>query len=578
MERNGSAATSTLFLDRIGEVTVTMDPGGFSWKLIGPKKDLVWFMANIATVFHVGVAILRFPCENLYFAMDQFWASCLCMNLRLKSENRIEFANIYAVEFIGWGLLEDANGRAGSFLSGSKLEMYRFVVHGFQRGRTCGSPWTLCEYTFGHKDLRTCESWVQQLIAQTNIEAVRPKNLLVFVHPSCGKGHGVKTWEMVESMFSRANVQTKVTITQRARHAYDLIASLSDKELSSFDGIVAVGGDGLFNEVLNGLLSSRHDAPYPPSSEELNNACKKDQNVQCMNNGIMCSRPLCNGATNMLSTPSSGSDDHEPLLSAVGSITSNGGSHDRGLPADADTVKVSFPNDWFRLGLIPAGSTDSIVVSTTGTRDPVTSALQIILGKRISLDIAQVVRWKTSPSSKEVPSVHYAASFAGCLVESLTYSISFTYVQPNKAPLEYLVIARYGFYGDVIKGSEGYRWMGPKRYDYAGTMAFLKHRSYEAEIKFLKTEEDVVNKKGTQTSERFHENLKKVVCRANCNICNDTNDSADLDISNISSQDSRWLQYRGCFLSVGAAVISCRNERAPEGLVAEAHLSDGKLV
>lgn len=61
-------------------------------------------------------------------------------------------------------------------------------------------------------------------------------------------------------------------------------------------------------------------------------------------------------------------------------------------------------------------------------------------------------------------------------LESLTYSISFTYVQPNKAPLEYLVISRYGFYGDVIKGSEGYRWMGPKRYDYAGTMAFLKHR------------------------------------------------------------------------------------------------------
>lgn len=32
----------------------------------------------------------------------------------------------------------------------------------------------------------------------------------MFVHPFCGKGHGVKTWEMVESMFSRANVQTKV--------------------------------------------------------------------------------------------------------------------------------------------------------------------------------------------------------------------------------------------------------------------------------------------------------------------------------------------------------------------------------
>lgn len=35
---------------------------------------------------------------------------------------------------------------------------------------------------------------------------------------------------------------------------------------------------------------------------------------------------------------------------------------------------------------------------------------------------------------------------------------------------------RYGFYGDVITESEKYRWMGPKRYDYAGTKVFLRHR------------------------------------------------------------------------------------------------------
>lgn len=39
-----------------------------------------------------------------------------------------------------------------------------------------------------------------------------------------------------------------------------------------------------------------------------------------------------------------------------------------------------------------------------------------------------------------------------------------------------LNIFRYGFYGDVITESEKYRWMGPKRYDYAGTRVFLKHR------------------------------------------------------------------------------------------------------
>ncbi|CAL9068189.1 ceramide kinase-like isoform X2 [Musa acuminata AAA Group] len=522
MERNGSASTSisTLFLDRVGEVAVTLDPDGLSWKPI--------------------------DCESS-------GSSCLCMNYRLKTENRIEFSSVYAVDLIDWGLIEDANRNSGSFFSGNKFEMYRFVVHGFHRGKTHGSPWTLCEYTFGHKDMHICQSWVERLIASTSTDAIRPKSLLVFVHPLCGKGNGVKTWETVAPIFSHAKVRTEVTVTQRAGHAFDCIASLSHRELSSFDGIVAVGGDGLFNEVLNGLLSSRHDAPYPPSPQELDN--KSDKNFQHLNNDISCGRASLNGAIGMLSAPLCGSDDLAPLLSAVESnglgiskCTTNNG------PCNADEdVKVSFPNDWFRLGLIPAGSTDAIVISTTGTRDPVTSALHIILGKKMSLDIAQVVRWKTSPSSTEVPSVRYAASFAG-----------------------------YGFYGDVIKESEGYRWMGPKRYDFAGTVAFLKHRSYEAKVTFLKTEEQETSNIASdiQTSQLFQKNSKNV-CRANCNICNDFKNaaqhSADVAVSPIHSQDSRWLEYKGRFLSVGAAIISCRNERAPKGLVAEAHLADGFL-
>ena len=51
--------------------------------------------------------------------------------------------------------------------------------------------------------------------------------------------------------------------------------------------------------------------------------------------------------------------------------------------------------------------------STTGERDPVNSALLIILGRRMSLDVAQVVRWKISPSAEILPTVRYAASFAG---------------------------------------------------------------------------------------------------------------------------------------------------------------------
>lgn len=62
MERNGSAATSTLFLDRIGEVTVTMDPGGFSWKLIG-TVSWCWIRTSVASNLDgsPGHSFLNFP-------------------------------------------------------------------------------------------------------------------------------------------------------------------------------------------------------------------------------------------------------------------------------------------------------------------------------------------------------------------------------------------------------------------------------------------------------------------------------------------------------------------------------------
>ncbi|EPS66378.1 hypothetical protein M569_08400, partial [Genlisea aurea] len=171
---------------------------------------------------------------------------------------------------------------------------------------------------------------------------------------------------------------------------------------------------------------------------------------------------------------------------------------------------------------------------TTGVRDPVTSALHIILGKRVDLDIAQLVRWRKTRSSveeEEEACIRYAASFAG-----------------------------YGFYGDVVSESEKLRWMGPKRYDVAGTKVFLEHRSYEAEVDYLEVESE---KPGTRGANN---------CRANCSVC-----SSGSDRTTAAAGGRKWSRSRGSFLSIGAAIISCRNEKAPDGLVAEAHLSDGFL-
>uniref|UniRef100_K3YQY0 Ceramide kinase n=1 Tax=Setaria italica TaxID=4555 RepID=K3YQY0_SETIT len=487
------------------------------------------------------------------------WSS---ITMQPKLDNKIKFSDVYAIELLDKGPICGPWNTRTAIQGKKNIEMHRFVVHGITRTRKRPSPLVPCEYIFGHGDLKTCKIWFDRLMACINNEGDRPKNLMVFVHPLCGKGRGVKNWETVAPLFDRAKIKTKVIVTDRAGHAYDTLASLSDIELKALEGVVA-GGDGLFNEVLNGILSSRHKASYPPTPEGFgyfgsNGNCKEQAK-----NGLNCSMPIPDSVNTMFPGNSSKCDDHEPLLSTsqpTGLEIPSSNSSKEPCIGDKDHL-VSFPNDWFRLGIIPSGSTDAIVLSTTGERDPVTSALLIILGRRMSLDIAQVVRWKSSPTAEVLPTVRYAASFAG-----------------------------YGFYGEVIRESENYRWMGPARYDFSGTMVFLKHRSYEAKVAFLESpntdsltesaEDDVT---GAQPLRFRQKRPRKIICRTNCFVCKEASTSGQnsedeiADSSRTICKNPKWVWSEGRFLSVGAAVISCRNERAPDGLVADAHLSDGFL-
>ncbi|KAL8247903.1 hypothetical protein R6Q59_009119 [Mikania micrantha] len=151
----------------------------------------------------------------------------------------------------------------------------------------------------------------------------------------------------------------------------------------------------------------------------------------------------------------------------------------------------------------------------------------------------------------------------------------------NKPHVRYAAsFAGYGFYGDVITESEKYRWMGPKRYDYAGTKVFLRHRSYEAKVAYMKVESEKTNMGANVRRIKAFWGLSKdserVVCRAKCDICNMTSVAQQREKPD-PKQESNWVRVKGRFLSIGAAVISCRNEKAPDGLVVDAHLSDGFL-
>lgn len=118
-------------------------------------------------------------------------------------------------------------------------------------------------------------------------------------------------------LFEEANITVNTIYTERANHARDYI---NEQLLDDYDGLISVGGDGMFSEVCHGLL--------------LKTAQQAGLNINDPNAHMV-----------------------PPKL---------------------------------RIGVIPAGSTDAVAFGTTGHNDPITNALQIIVGESLLIDIATV--------------------------------------------------------------------------------------------------------------------------------------------------------------------------------------------
>jgi ceramide kinase len=534
------------------------------------------------------------------FADDETCASALlcCGATTLKdTDGHLPVAEIFAVKTSGLGPVHQPI----SFSSATPKQLHRIEVHTFSRS---GAKWTPKVYVFGHTSGAVVRDWNQRIQVLLNEDSHRPKSLLVFVNPYGGKGSGVQIWKQVSSLFELAKIRTTVIKTERAGHAREVMTRITEEELNALDGVVVVGGDGFFNEVVNGLVKHRHKAPAAIMPQRLNSFYKKRTLLQQRYSEVNVLSSERGGLKQLLgerNTPPKNPLDQHPLLqkrsslsrleSALGqeskdvgtSQTDVGSEGPALIDAMAPVAKSNSPwstdieteksntilansNPNLRIGIIPAGSTDTVVISTTGARDPSTSALHIILGDSMPLDIVRVTGWKKhrdKTASSEVPEVRYAASFAG-----------------------------YGFYGDVMKNSEEMRYLGPARYDAAGFMVFMKHQSYEAEISFLDIPQTGSNPQTeipqgpwtrNKSSKLRPSDSKKVVCLANCTTCasgfdfshvlNGESDTEDVN----EMQAPTWKTCQAKFHSVGAAVMSCRNDKAPDGLVAHAHLADGLL-
>jgi len=133
-----------------------------------------------------------------------------------------------------------------------------------------------------------------------------------------GEGDSVYN-KKVLPLFEESNINVKTIYTEYANHARDY---LNENCFDNYDGLICVGGDGMFSEICFSLLSK--------TAQKFN------------------------------------------------------------LDLNDKNVKLVRPS--IRIGVIPAGSTDAVVFGTTGHNHPITSALQIITGQSIFIDIATVNR------------------------------------------------------------------------------------------------------------------------------------------------------------------------------------------
>ncbi|XP_060892099.1 ceramide kinase [Labrus mixtus] len=113
--------------------------------------------------------------------------------------------------------------------------------------------WRCAEVTFICPEEALCQHWVSSIRDQLAAITSRPKHLLVYINPYSGKRQGKHIYEQkVAPLFAQAGVSADVIVTAHANNARDHLRT--EAELKKYDGVVCVGGDGMFSEIIHGLI------------------------------------------------------------------------------------------------------------------------------------------------------------------------------------------------------------------------------------------------------------------------------------------------------------------------------------
>ena len=335
-------------------------------------------------------------------------------------------------------------------------------VHTVSKGSKLGD-WRPRAVSLLAPSSRAARAWARSISrSAASSHAGRPRALLVLLNPFGGsRGAAARVWARVARplLEGAAGIRCEVVETDSAGHAERAVRGLSLERLRALDGVVVVGGDGLFQEALNGLLAIRFGGnggggaslrALEASRLRLGHVPAGSTDALAWSiHGTRCPAAAClhvalgDGAR--LDVLALGPVPRDLLLApppASASAPEEGSGGGGGLSRD-DAAG--------RSPLTPSGAATSS--GGGGEGDGTCSSSPAA--------VPRVPPPPLPPAAEEDWPPRAAACMASC-----------------------------GYFGDLLALSERIRWLGPARYGVAGLFALARLRRYELRIRYLPAEEE----------------------------------------------------------------------------------------
>jgi diacylglycerol kinase family enzyme len=128
-------------------------------------------------------------------------------------------------------------------------------LHTFRRKNF---DWQPIEHAIEFMEESVAQRMMDTIQGVIDTQLHRPAHLFVVINPYGGKQRADNVWlDIVKPVFERAGITSHAFRTGHRDHAFELIKEMSLEEFQRYDGVVAIGGDGLFQECLRALLALR---------------------------------------------------------------------------------------------------------------------------------------------------------------------------------------------------------------------------------------------------------------------------------------------------------------------------------